>query len=83
MPGLRGRDRPVVIRRIRNIFGQAELDPEATCAKFAQVQFRGARAVPRKVNHSLNVSQKLCKFTFRHVFITTRRARHEERPRQP
>ena len=50
MSELFGRDRSVVTRHIRNIFREEELDPEATCAKFAQVQFEGARAVSRSAS---------------------------------
>ena len=51
MSELFGRDRSVVTKHIRNIFKEGELEPEATCAKFAQVQSEGGRAVSRKVEH--------------------------------
>ena len=51
MAELFGRDRSVVTKHIRNIFKEGELEPEATCAKFAQVQSEGKRAVSRKVEH--------------------------------
>ena len=51
MAELFGRDRSVITRHIRNIFREAELDSEATCAKFAQVRFEGGRAVSRTVDH--------------------------------
>ena len=51
MAELFGRDRSVVTRHIRNIFREEELDPEATCAKFAQVQSEGGRVVSRKIDH--------------------------------
>ncbi len=51
MAELFGRDRSVVTKHIRNIFKEGELEPEATCAKFAQVQSEGGRAVSRKVEH--------------------------------
>ena len=43
MAELFGRDRSVVNRHIRNAFREGELDPEATSAKFAQVQSEGGR----------------------------------------
>ena len=46
-----GRDRSVVARHIRNIFKEEELDPKATCAKFAQVQSEGGRTVSRETAH--------------------------------
>ena len=51
MAELFGRDRSLVTKHIRNIFKEGELEPEATCAKFAQVQSEGGRAVSRKVEH--------------------------------
>lgn len=37
MAELFGRERSVVTKHIRNAFAEGELDPAATCAKFAQV----------------------------------------------
>ena len=51
MANLFGRDRSVVTRHIRNVFREGELDPEATCAKFAQVQSEGGRTVSRDIDH--------------------------------
>ena len=51
MAELFGRDRSVVNRHIRNAFREGELDPEATSAKFAQVQSEGGRTVSREVDH--------------------------------
>ncbi len=51
MAELFGRDRSVVTRHIRNVFREGELDPEATCAKFAQVQSEGGRIVSREMEH--------------------------------
>ncbi len=56
MAELFGRDRSVVTRHIRNVFGEGELDPKTTCAKFAQVRSEGGRTVSREVDHySLDV----------------------------
>lgn len=46
-----GRERSVVSKHIRNVFKEGELAPEATCAKFAQVQIEGGRNVTREVEH--------------------------------
>jgi len=51
MADLFGRDRSVVTRHIQNAFREGELDPEATSAKYAQVQPEGGRAVSRVVDH--------------------------------
>ena len=51
MAELFGRDRSVVTRHIRNVFREGELDPEATCARFAQVQSEGGRTVSRELDH--------------------------------
>ncbi len=51
MAELFGRDRSVVIRHVRNVFREGELDPEATRAKFAQVQSEGGRTVSRETDH--------------------------------
>ena len=51
MAELFGRDRSVVTRHIRNAFRERELDPKATCARFAQVQSEGGRTVSREVDH--------------------------------
>ena len=51
MADLFGRDRSVVTRHIRNVFSEGELDPKATCAKYAQVQSEGERTVSRETDH--------------------------------
>jgi prophage maintenance system killer protein len=56
MAELFGRERSVIAKHIRNVFQEKELDPGATCAKFAQVQTEGRRTVSREVDHfSLDV----------------------------
>ena len=47
MSQLFGVDRTVVVRHIRNIYKDEELQEEATCAKNAQVQNEGGRMVKR------------------------------------
>ena len=37
------RERIVILKHINNIYKEKELDKEATCANFAQVQFEGER----------------------------------------
>jgi prophage maintenance system killer protein len=51
MSRLFGRDRSVITRHVRNAFRDGELEPKATCAKFAQVQTEGGRTVTRDVEH--------------------------------
>ena len=51
MAELFGRDRSVVARHVRNVFEEGELDPGATCAKFARVQSEGGRAISRELDH--------------------------------
>lgn len=51
MADLFGRERSVVTKHIRNAFREGELDPGATCAKFAQVRSEGERTVSRDVDH--------------------------------
>lgn len=51
MAALFGRERSVITKHLRNIFKEGELEPEATCAKFAQVQTEGSRSVTRKIDH--------------------------------
>ena len=51
MAELFGRDRSVVTRHIRNVFSEGEVDPKATCAKFAQVKSEGERTVSRETDH--------------------------------
>ncbi len=51
MADLFGRDRSVVTRHIQNAFREGELDPQATSAKYAQVQSEGGRTVSREVDH--------------------------------
>ena len=43
------RDRSVIYRHVKNAFDEGELRPEATIAKFAQVQREGEREVNREV----------------------------------
>jgi prophage maintenance system killer protein len=51
-----GRDKSVVSRHIRNVFGERELDEAATVANFATVQNEGGRTVSRDIAHySLDV----------------------------
>ena len=45
MSELFGRERSVVTKHIRSAFREGELDPVATCAKFAQVRSEGSRTV--------------------------------------
>lgn len=51
MSQLFGRERSVITKHVRNVFREGELDARATCAKFAQVQAEGGRAVRRAVDH--------------------------------
>ena len=51
MAALFGRDRSVITKHVRNVFEEGELEPTATCAKFAQVQSEGGRTVARDVDH--------------------------------
>jgi hypothetical protein len=51
MAELFGRERSVVTKHIRNAFKEAELDPLATSAKFAQVRIEGDRTISREVDH--------------------------------
>ena len=51
MSRLFGRERSVITKHLRNVFREGELEPRATCAKFAQVQTEGARTVTREVDH--------------------------------
>ena len=44
-----GVDRSVITKHLKNIFESAELDKEATCAKFAQVREEGGRSVNREI----------------------------------
>jgi hypothetical protein len=48
MADLFGRERSVVTKHLRNAFAEGELEAEATCAKFAQVQREGDRTVTRE-----------------------------------
>jgi len=45
------RDRTVINRHLRNVFKEVELEREATCAFFAQVQTEGGRTVTRQIEH--------------------------------
>lgn len=51
MSQLFGRERSVITKHVRNVFKEGELEPEATCAKFAQVQPEGERTVTREIDH--------------------------------
>jgi len=51
MGQLFGRERSVITKHVRNVFREGELEPEATCAKFAQVQTEGERTVTRDIDH--------------------------------
>lgn len=51
MSGLFGRERSVITKHVRNVFREGELEPGATCAKFAQVQTEGGRTVNREIDH--------------------------------
>lgn len=51
MAELFGRERSVVTKHVRNVFQEGELDPGATCAKFALVRSEGGRTVSREVEH--------------------------------
>lgn len=51
MAELFGRERSVITKHLRNVYGERELDSEGTCAKFAQVQTEGPRTVTREVEH--------------------------------
>lgn len=51
MSQLFGRERSVITKHVRNAFREGELEPGATCAKFAQVQTEGDRTVTRDVDH--------------------------------
>ncbi len=56
MGALFGRERSVIAKHIGNAYREGELDPGATCAKFAQVQTEGGRTVSREVDqYSLDV----------------------------
>lgn len=44
-----GVDRTVVTKHLANIYAEGELNKEATCAKIAQVQQEGTRAVSRQI----------------------------------
>ena len=44
-----GVDRSVVTKHLSNIYAEKELNKEATCAKFAQVQLEGERSVSRQI----------------------------------
>ncbi|MBI2800692.1 MAG: virulence protein RhuM/Fic/DOC family protein [Gammaproteobacteria bacterium] len=51
MSRLFGRERSVITKHIRNLFREGELEPEATCSKFALVQTEGERTVTRETDH--------------------------------
>ena len=48
---LYGVDRTVIVRHIGNVYKTSELEVSSTCAKIAQVQKEGKRAVMREVNY--------------------------------
>ena len=50
MAELFGRERSVISKHIGNVFKEGELAQESTCAKFAQVQTEGTRAIQRQVD---------------------------------
>ena len=50
MAELFGRERSVISKHISNVFREGELAQESTCAKFAQVQTEGTRAIQRQVD---------------------------------
>ena len=43
------RDKSVISKHIKNVFGEGELSPEATVANFATVQAEGGRPVRREI----------------------------------
>lgn len=51
MAALFGRERSVISKHLQNIFKDGELESDATCAKFAQVQTEGQRSVTREIDH--------------------------------
>ena len=44
-------DRSVIAKHLKNIYLEAELQKQATCAKFAQVQSEGGREVKRNIEY--------------------------------
>src|SRR5690348_4385188 len=44
-------DRSSITKHIANIYADGELDPDATCAKTAQVRREGSRTVERHIEH--------------------------------
>ncbi len=44
-------DRTTINKHIQNIYKSDELDEKSTCAKIAQVQKEGKRAVKREIKH--------------------------------
>ncbi|MBV5325491.1 MAG: virulence RhuM family protein, partial [Rhodospirillaceae bacterium] len=40
-----------ITKHVANIYAEGELDPEATCAKIAQVRQEGSRQVERQIEH--------------------------------
>ncbi|WP_195411789.1 hypothetical protein [Bacteroides eggerthii] len=55
MSQLFGVDRTVVVRHIRNIYKDEELQEEATCAKKAQVQNGGGRIFGDRCNNPVGI----------------------------
>jgi len=49
MGQLFGRERSVIPKHVRNVFREGKLEPETTCAKFAQVQTEGERTATREI----------------------------------
>lgn len=46
-----GRDRSVILKHIKNVYKQGELDEVATSAKIAQVRKEGNREIEREITH--------------------------------
>ncbi len=51
MAELFGCDRSVIARHVSNVFREGELERDATCATFTQVQNEGGKALSREVEH--------------------------------
>ncbi len=45
------RDKSVILKHVKNVFAEGELDASATVANFATVQTEGAREVTREIEH--------------------------------
>jgi hypothetical protein len=56
MADLFQRDKSVILKHVKNVFAEGELDPKATVANFATVQREGEREITRDTEHySLDV----------------------------